>query len=386
MSTRHIRGNLVYKGLYEHTIAGDITAAMLVNKSLVHVNKASGAATGIALPVPGYNGQAYKIVDFKGDAATNNITITPNSGTINGASTWVISENYGAVELVWNGTNYAVSAQGTTVSATEVGFVNGVTAGTGLASKALVLDSSGNVVMPDDGAIALSRAAVAAAGANQAAATVLTDQVNAVTGSDSAKGVALPAAAVTKGPILVINTVSTASLLVYPVASGDDQINGLSANAAFELGAGEAAWFIPTSATQWYIATPHNRFNHEIVTTTNVITAAESGKTFYLNNATGFVSTLPAPALGLRFTFINSLANTSGNHTIVTNASANIFKGNQNSVAGDAGDTGTSDDTINFVANNSLAGDKVELWSDGTSWFAYAISRVAAGMTFTTAS
>lgn len=124
----------------------------------------------------------------------------------------------------------------------------------------------------------------------------------------------------------------------------------------------------------------------EVVTGTNVIAAAESGTVFFLNNATGFVSTLPAAAAGLRFTFINTLANTSGNHTIVTNASANIIKGNQNSVAGDAGDTGTGDDTINFVANNSLAGDKVELFCDGTSWFAYAISRVAAGMTFTTAS
>jgi hypothetical protein len=126
--------------------------------------------------------------------------------------------------------------------------------------------------------------------------------------------------------------------------------------------------------------------NSEIVTATNVITADESGRTFYLNNATGFVSTLPAPQLGLSFTFINTLANTSGNHTVVTGSSANIIKGNQNSVAGDAGDTGTADDTVNFVANASLAGDRLEVFSDGTSWFAYATSRVAAGMTFTTAS
>ncbi len=122
------------------------------------------------------------------------------------------------------------------------------------------------------------------------------------------------------------------------------------------------------------------------LTTTRTVTAAESGRTFFLNATTGFVSTLPAPAAGLRYTFINILANTSGNHTVVTNGSSNIIKGNQNSVAGDAGDSGTGDDTVNFVANASLAGDKLDLYSDGTSWFAYAISRVAAGMTFTTAS
>jgi len=123
----------------------------------------------------------------------------------------------------------------------------------------------------------------------------------------------------------------------------------------------------------------------EVVTTTNVIAASESGSTFYLDLAGGFVSTLPAPALGLRYTFIVKTAPTTA-YTIVTTGSANIIKGNQNSVAGDAGDSGTADDTITFVAGQSVAGDKVEVYSDGTSWFAYAISRVAAGITFTTAS
>jgi hypothetical protein len=122
------------------------------------------------------------------------------------------------------------------------------------------------------------------------------------------------------------------------------------------------------------------------VTALSTLVAADNGKVIFINNATGFVTTLPAPFLGARFTFINKTANTSGNHTVVSGSSANIIKGNQNSVAGDAGDSGTGDDTINFVANASLAGDKVELYSDGTSWFAYAISRVAAGITFTTAS
>lgn len=124
----------------------------------------------------------------------------------------------------------------------------------------------------------------------------------------------------------------------------------------------------------------------ENVTATNVITAAESGKTFFLNSATEFVSTLPAPAAGLRFTFIVVAAPSGASYTVVTTSSANIIKGNQNSVAGDAGDFGTADDTISFVDGQSVAGDKVEVISDGTSWFAYAISKVAAGITFTQAS
>lgn len=126
--------------------------------------------------------------------------------------------------------------------------------------------------------------------------------------------------------------------------------------------------------------------NDEIVTATNVIDASESGKTFYLNSSTEFVSTLPAPALGLNFKFIVKAAPSGASYTVVTNASANIIKGNQNSVAGDAGDFGTADDTITFVDGQAVAGDKVELYCDGTNWFAYAISKVAAGITFTQAS
>jgi hypothetical protein len=140
------------------------------------------------------------------------------------------------------------------LSAAEAGVLDGVTPGTGLASKALVLDASGNVTMPAAGNFALSRASVAAAGTDATNATVLTAQVNAVTASDGAKGVALPTAATTAGPVLVINTVGTANLLVYPVNGGNDQINALAEDAAYTLGPGRGAWFVPTSGTQWYTA------------------------------------------------------------------------------------------------------------------------------------
>ena len=122
------------------------------------------------------------------------------------------------------------------------------------------------------------------------------------------------------------------------------------------------------------------------VTAVGNITVADHNTTIFINNATGFATTLPAPIAGFKCVVVNKTANTSGNHTIVTASSANVIIGNQNSVAGDAGDSGTADDTISFVANQSVAGDRVELTSDGTSWFAYATSRVAAGITFTQAS
>jgi hypothetical protein len=125
---------------------------------------------------------------------------------------------------------------------------------------------------------------------------------------------------------------------------------------------------------------------HKILTATYSVPVTENGTVYYLNAATEFVTTLPAPFLGAEYTFIVKAAPSGANYTVVTTSSANIIAGLQNSVAGDAGDSGTADDTISFVSAQAVAGDKVELYSDGTSWFAYAISKVAAGITFTQAS
>jgi hypothetical protein len=139
-----------------------------------------------------------------------------------------------------------------------------------------------------------------------------------------------------------------------------------------------------TLTTSGAIATA--KANQRVLTAAGNIFPEDHGKTLFLDNATGFATSLPAPIAGFECEIINKTANTSGNHTIVSADSANVIKGNQNSVAGDAGDFGTADDTISFVANQSVAGDKVSLRCDGTSWFAYAISKVAAGITFTQAS
>lgn len=127
----------------------------------------------------------------------------------------------------------------------------------------------------------------------------------------------------------------------------------------------------------------------EVVAATNVITAAESGKVFFLNHATEFVSTLPAPAAGLKFTFVVTGAPSGASYTIVTTASNNIIKGQVYTCedAGGSGDSETSGgDTITFVDGQSVAGDRVDVICDGTNWFAYCFAKVVAGITITTAS
>lgn len=113
-----------------------------------------------------------------------------------------------------------------------------------------------------------------------------------------------------------------------------------------------------------------NSANSEVVVATNVIAVAESGATFFLNHSTEFVSTLPAPAIGLRYKFIISGAPSGANYTIVSNASANIITVMLDALtADDLGDFATARDVITFVGGVSIVGDWVECISDGTSWF-----------------
>ena len=104
------------------------------------------------------------------------------------------------------------------------------------------------------GLLTLSVAAVAAAGSGQSTFTAITKTLNPVTAADGTKGVALPTAAAGQ-PILIINTNQSNTLKVAPVNAGNDQINALTASTGvFTMGPGRAAWFIPTSATQWYVS------------------------------------------------------------------------------------------------------------------------------------
>ena len=128
----------------------------------------------------------------------------------------------------------------------------------------------------------------------------------------------------------------------------------------------------------------------EINTTTKSVSAVENGEVFFLSLAAGFVTTLPAPALGLRYSFVVRTAPTSGAYTIVTTSSANIIKGSiytsDVNSATDADFETAGGDTITFVQNKAVAGDTVDLISDGTNWFAYGFCTVFDAITVTTAS
>ena len=124
----------------------------------------------------------------------------------------------------------------------------------------------------------------------------------------------------------------------------------------------------------------HESVSNVVVITTKVLTAADSGKSFFLTLAGGFTVTLPAPALGLNYLFIVAVAPTTS-YIITTNGSANILFGMTEERAGTAGVAGASKNTFNFVANQSIIADWVEFRSDGTNWYYHGMTNIAAGNT-----
>jgi hypothetical protein len=119
---------------------------------------------------------------------------------------------------------------------------------------------------------------------------------------------------------------------------------------------------------------------YESVTSfTNTLTAAETGKTYFLNSAGGGSTVLPSPALGLHYKFIVATAPTTA-YTIDTASGDNIMHGTHIDIVGEL-EYGTARDILSFVANTSKVGDSMEVVSDGTSWFYTAQSGADGGIT-----
>ena len=72
------------------------------------VNKTVGAATQVNLPASPATGRVLIVKDGKGDAGSNNITVSGNGKNIDGAASVTISSNYGVSRVVYNGTQYNV--------------------------------------------------------------------------------------------------------------------------------------------------------------------------------------------------------------------------------------------------------------------------------------
>lgn len=94
----------------EKTGIGNVNVA--TTDGLIIINKTVGAATTVTLPLSSSKVGPVKIVDWKGDSATNNITVAlSGSDKLNGGlTTWIIAANGASAVFhpISDGSGYAV--------------------------------------------------------------------------------------------------------------------------------------------------------------------------------------------------------------------------------------------------------------------------------------
>jgi len=133
------------------------------------------------------------------------------------------------------------TAEGIGLDTTELGLLNGATAGSITASKVVTRTAAQGIPR--------ATAVVAAIGADASDGAALTKDINLVTGADNTTCVVLPVG-VAGETIVVVNTVANKVLPVFP--AGTENINGAGAGVVFTMGPARAVAFVCTAAGVWY--------------------------------------------------------------------------------------------------------------------------------------
>lgn len=144
----------------------------------------SPGAVAVTLPA-GVAGQIFVIHDGTGDAASNNITITPNgSETINGAATRVLSHNRGAITLQYSttGTDWKVTDEfypSATIVNADINASAAIAYSklASLTSAHILVGSSGNVAtdVAVTGDVTITNAGVTAIGSGKVTSDMIVD-------------------------------------------------------------------------------------------------------------------------------------------------------------------------------------------------------------------
>lgn len=92
-----------------------------VNAQVIVVDQTVAGATSVVLPAAAALGHEVEVIDGKGDAATNNITISATGGTVNGGANVVINVNRGIAFLVKTAANVWKAVLSSVISAGAAG-------------------------------------------------------------------------------------------------------------------------------------------------------------------------------------------------------------------------------------------------------------------------
>lgn len=204
------------------------------NESSIVVNKASGAATAVTLPAMTGSplNSLLTVVDGKGDAATNNITVTAaGSETINGAATYVIKANYGAVKLKWNGTQWNV------VSSYQETAISGALAPTSIANSGNLTSGSASADLATvKGVYAIAATSVSVPSIASAGLVAKVDVTIVPTTYAAAVGdavIAMPAVALPTNCRLLGAWVSAANTVTITFGAETGAVTGAAKNFTF---------------------------------------------------------------------------------------------------------------------------------------------------------
>jgi len=131
------------------------------------------------------------------------------------------------------------------------------------------------------------------------------------------------------------------------------------------------------------------KLSQEVLSAATTLTKYDTGRTFYLDSATEFAVTLPAPELGLQLSFVVKTAPAGADYTVVSSGGANIIKGSVTGAdlnAATDGDIETAGgDTVSFVSAKAVSGDRVDMTCDGSSWYVRGHCSVFDAITISTA-
>ena len=90
------------------TVTSGSSVTMLATDGVVRIKKTTGSPTALTLEANPVLGATHTVKDARGDAAVNPVTISPASGTIDGASYFVLNTNRQAVTLQFGGDEWSV--------------------------------------------------------------------------------------------------------------------------------------------------------------------------------------------------------------------------------------------------------------------------------------
>jgi hypothetical protein len=127
--------------------------------------------------------------------------------------------------------------------------------------------------------------------------------------------------------------------------------------------------------------------NVRALTAAYTVVPADNGTTFILNASAEFATTLPSPFAGAKYSFIVGGAPSGASYTV--SSTTDLIHGLAVSSADAAGSmdgtNGTLNATITFVDGQAKAGDRVDVVSDGTYWYAIGFAFDEDAITFTAA-